>query len=208
MPLKFGVPWTSGALLQSVAHDLRFSRPRRAPTRPTYDSRRVKYFANYPEELQERVRVSLDSGRLGEVLAQRYPGPHPHQSNAALYQYVQAIKRAKMASSPPLSKVRYCDKISTLNNALGTHTYATRIQGRKLKTKHELRVASVFKRAPIEFLDMIVVHELAHLREREHNKAFYRLCQHMLPDYHQLEFDMRLWLTWLELGPPARVADS
>jgi predicted metal-dependent hydrolase len=45
---------------------------------------------------------------------------------------------------------------------------------------------------------MIVVHELAHLKEREHDKAFYALCQHMEPDYHQLEFDTRLWLTALE----------
>jgi len=38
------------------------------------------------------------------------------------------------------------------------------------------------------------VHELAHLKEKEHNKDFYQLCQHMLPDYHQLEFDARLFL--------------
>jgi UTP pyrophosphatase len=42
---------------------------------------------------------------------------------------------------------------------------------------------------------MIVVHELAHLKEREHDKAFYALCLHMEPDYPQLEFDLRLWLT-------------
>ena len=46
---------------------------------------------------------------------------------------------------------------------------------------------------------MIVVHELAHLKEREHGKAFYALCLHMEPDYHQLEFDLRLWLTAQEL---------
>ena len=46
---------------------------------------------------------------------------------------------------------------------------------------------------------MIVVHELAHLKEKDHNKAFYQLCQHMEPDYHQLEFDLRLWLTWRDI---------
>ena len=46
---------------------------------------------------------------------------------------------------------------------------------------------------------MIVVHELAHLKEREHDKAFYQLCQHMEPDYHQLEFDLRLYLTQMEI---------
>ena len=49
---------------------------------------------------------------------------------------------------------------------------------------------------------MIVVHELAHLKEKEHNKAFYQLCRHMQPNYHQLEFDVRVYLTHLEdVGP-------
>jgi predicted metal-dependent hydrolase len=45
---------------------------------------------------------------------------------------------------------------------------------------------------------MIVVHELAHLRERGHDKAFYQLCIHMEPAYHQLEFEVRVYLTHLE----------
>jgi len=45
------------------------------------------------------------------------------------------------------------------------------------------------------------VHELAHLKERAHDKAFYALCQHMAPDYHQLEFDLRLYLTVQEFKP-------
>lgn len=58
----------------------------------------------------------------------------------------------------------------------------------------------MFRDAPAEFLKMIAVHELAHLKEADHNKAFYQLCTHMEPDYHQLEFDLRLYLTQLELG--------
>jgi len=38
------------------------------------------------------------------------------------------------------------------------------------------------------------------LKEKDHNKAFYRLCRHMLPEYHQLEFDMRLYLIHLDGG--------
>lgn len=82
------------------------------------------------------------------------------------------------------------------------HTYVSRVQGGKLKAKNELRVSSVFKRTPEPFLNMIVVHELAHLKEKEHNKAFYQLCRHMQPNYHQLEFDVRVYLTHLEdVGP-------
>lgn len=47
---------------------------------------------------------------------------------------------------------------------------------------------------------MIVVHELAHLKEQDHNKAFYKLCEYMLPGYHQLELDLRLFLTYREVS--------
>ena len=65
--------------------------------------------------------------------------------------------------------------------------------------KREIRVAALFKEAPAQMLQMIVVHELAHLKVREHDKAFYALCEHMLADYHQIEFDTRLYLTWRAL---------
>jgi predicted metal-dependent hydrolase len=75
-----------------------------------------------------------------------------------------------------------------------------RVQGGRLKAKREIRVASLFKDTAPEFLKMIVVHELAHLKEREHDKAFYALCTYMEPNYHRYEFDLRLHLTALELA--------
>ena len=105
-----------------------------------------------------------------------------------------------MKKSSPLSKVIYDSKIHVVHNALGLHSYVSRKQGGKLKAKNELRVSAVFKKTSEAMLNMIVVHELAHLKEKEHNKAFYRLCLHMLPDYHQLELEMRLFLFQLEQG--------
>jgi predicted metal-dependent hydrolase len=68
----------------------------------------------------------------------------------------------------------YDNKIHVLKNALGLHTAISRVQGGKLKAKAEIRVATVFRDAPEAFLRMIVVHELAHLKEKEHDKAFYQ----------------------------------
>ena len=103
-----------------------------------------------------------------------------------------------MRKSPPLSKVRFDDKIDVIHNALGLHSQVSRIQGNKLKAKREIRVASVFKKATQDFLKMIIVHELAHFKERDHNRAFYNLCSHMQADYHQVELDLRLYLTYLQ----------
>jgi hypothetical protein len=94
--------------------------------------------------------------------------------------------------------VAYDGKMHVIQHALGSHTFVSRVQGGRLKAKHEIRVASVFRTAPEEFLRMIVVHELAHLKEKDHNKAFYQLCAYMEPAYQQLEFDTRLYLTQLE----------
>jgi predicted metal-dependent hydrolase len=75
----------------------------------------------------------------------------------------------------------------------------SRVQGGRLKAKREICIAGLFRQAPAPFLKMIAVHELAHLKEREHGKPFFALCTHMEPAYHQLEFDLRLWLTSLEI---------
>ena len=58
-----------------------------------------------------------------------------------------------------------------------------------------IRLNTELVKKPKDLLEYVIVHELAHLREREHDKAFYQLCLNMEPDYHQLEFDVRLWLT-------------
>lgn len=160
----------------------------------------LRYLKAYPTHLQEQVRQMIDQGRLGEYLARRYPDRHDVQSDRALYGYTNALRQEHMRSAPAIDKVVYDNKLDVVQKALGLHTAVSRVQGGRLKAKKEIRVASLFKEAAPEFLRMIVVHELAHLRERDHNKAFYQLCEHMLPGYHQLEFDLRLYLTWRDLG--------
>ncbi len=164
----------------------------------------LKYLSAYPAHLQEQVRRLLAADRLGEYLQQRYPERHPVQSDKALYAYVMERKQRFLRNAPGIDKVLYDSKLDVLRNALGLHTAVSRVQGGKLKAKKEIRIAALFRDAAPEFLDMIVVHELAHLREFDHNKAFYQLCEHMLPGYHQLEFDLRVYLTWRDLAPSAQ----
>ena len=157
-----------------------------------------KYLKNYPPSLIAQVETLLKRNKLKSYLLDRYPKPHVIANDNDLRDYVMSIKNQHMKKSQPLSKIMYDSKLHVVHNALGLHSYATRIQGGKLKTKHELRVSAIFKKTPEEFLNMIVVHELAHLKEKEHNKAFYRLCLNMLGNYHELELDMRLFLIQLE----------
>ena len=140
----------------------------------------------------------LDAGRLGGWLLQKYPHSHGVRTDRSLYDYVQGLRQEYLRSGDALSKVAFDSKLHVVQNALGTHTTISRVQGSKLNAKREIRIATLFKEAPAPFLSMIAVHELAHLRERNHDKAFYQLCTHMEPQYHQLEFEVRVYLTHLE----------
>lgn len=159
----------------------------------------LRYLMGYPESLRAQVAQLITDDRLGPYLQSRYPHRHTCTSDRALYEKVAALRQQHLRNAPPIDRVLYDSQPDVLKDALGLHTRRSKNHGGRLRSSREIRIASVFRDCAPEFLDMIVVHELAHLREMEHNKAFYKLCEHMLPGYAQLEFDLRLLLTWMEL---------
>lgn len=156
----------------------------------------LKFLQHYPLALQEKIRQLQAQDLLGEYISARYPEPHLIQTDKALYQYANDINQTFLRTVAILDKVQYDNRLGIEHHALGLNTAISRVQGGKLKAKKEIKISSFLKAAPADFLRMIVVHELAHLKERTHDKAFYQLCQHMEPDYHQLEFDCRVYLLW------------
>lgn len=160
----------------------------------------LKFLHGYPPDTVAQVQQLQGGGRIGAWLQKKYPQAHSTRTDRALYDYVQTLKSEYLRGADALSKVAFDSKLHIVHNALGTHTTVSRVQGSKLKAKREIRIAALFKDSPADFLRMIVVHELAHLRERAHDKAFYQLCTYMEPNYHQLEFELRVYLTHLEAG--------
>lgn len=156
------------------------------------------YLAGYPATLTAEIQRLIEQGQLAERLLRKYPQAHGVRSDRALFDYVQQIKDLYLRKAGQLSKVKFDSKMHVIRNALGTHTSISRVQGLKLTTKREIHIASVFIAMPDAFLRMIVVHELSHIKESQHDKAFYQLCRHMEPDYHQIEFDLRCYLTHLD----------
>ena len=162
----------------------------------------LKYLAAYPQPLQDQVARLMDQGELGGWLRRKYSDLHDIRTDKALFDYVSELKNEFLRKADPLNKVAFDSKLQVVAHALGTHTTVSRVQGNKLKAKREIRIASLFKEVPLAFLNMIAIHELAHIKEKAHDKAFYQLCTYMAPDYHQLEFDVRLYLTHIEhIGP-------
>ena len=143
------------------------SRPSVTPLVPHHRSTppHLRFLSGYPAHLLGQVQQLIDQGKLADVLRQRYPDRHDVRTDKALYDFVMDYKQRCLRSSEPLSKIAFDSKIQVIAHALGTHTMVSRVQGGKLKAKREIRVASLFKDTPPEFLRMIVVHELAHLKE-------------------------------------------
>lgn len=159
----------------------------------------LKYINHYAQTTKQQVLELIKEDRLTQHLKKKYPNPHTIKTDKALFSYVSEIKNTHIKNAPPLSKVLYDGKINVIHNALGSHHFVSRVQGAKLKSKNEIHIASMFKNTPLEFLEMIVVHELSHFKEKEHNKSFYKLCEYMQPSYHQIEFDVRLYLTHMDI---------
>jgi len=158
---------------------------------------KFQYLQHYPEKLQNQIRELIKKDKLSTYILSKYPKKHGFQTDKALYTYTQDFKN-QFLKKQTLSKVIYDGKINVIHDALGVHTFVSRVQGGKLKAKNEIRVGTVFKNMPEEFLRMIVVHELAHFKEKVHNKAFYKFCTYIEPSYHQLEFDLRVYLTYMD----------
>ncbi len=158
----------------------------------------LRYLQAYPPHLQQQVRQMIDSDRLGEYLQRRYPDRHDVQSDKALYSYAQDLRQQYLRSAPNLDKVLFDNRLDLTHRA-GPEHGGVAGAGRQAQGEEGNPHCLAVQGAAPQFLRMIVVHELAHLRERDHNKAFYQLCQHMEPDYHQLEFDLRVYLTYREL---------
>lgn len=158
-----------------------------------------QFLPGYPTHLHAQVAQMHVKGELGRYIQKRYPQTHTIQSDKALYDFCTELKQRYLKNAPLLDKVHFDNKMTVEKQTLGLNTAISRVQGGKLKAKKEIRISAFFKTAPLEFLQMIVVHELAHLKERDHDKAFYQLCLHMEPNYMQYEFDCRVYLLWLLL---------
>ena len=107
-----------------------------------------------------------------------------------------------MRPGPPCTKSRSTPR-SAPAACLGTRTRVSRPAGRAAQGKREIRVASLFKgRLAISWMSSSSTNWPT-CGSADH-KAFYQLCHHMLPEYAQWEFDMRVYLLSTRPEPSVR----
>jgi predicted metal-dependent hydrolase len=78
----------------------------------------VKYLQGYPVALQQQVRQLIADDRLGDYLAQRYPGRHAVQSDKALYAFVSERRQRFLRNAPGIDKVLYEEKEQVAKDSL------------------------------------------------------------------------------------------
>lgn len=156
----------------------------------------ARYFNGYPSTIVEQALQLISSNRLQRYLLKKYPEAHDITTDKLLYQYATELKKRYLKNAPAFGRAAFKKQGDMITNALGTHTY--RMQGKT--RKHDLAINNDLLYAPEALLKALVVHELAHFKEKDHNKAFYKLCCYMEPDYHQLELDLRLFCVAVSMG--------
>ena len=110
-----------------------------------------RYLQAYPDNLQLQVQKIIDGPGLAAWLKSRHSEPHSIRTDGALYTYVMELKNEFLRQADPINKVSYDSKLQIIQHALGLHTTTSRIQGSKLKSKRDIKVAALFKETPIAF---------------------------------------------------------
>ena len=70
---------------------------------------------------------------------------------------------------------------------------AARTQWGSCTTRGTVRLNWQLIKMPLELVDYVVVHELAHLREMNHSAAFWAVVETVCPDYAKRRGDLRKW---------------
>ncbi|MCF2860104.1 DUF45 domain-containing protein [Pseudoalteromonas sp. SMS1] len=160
----------------------------------------LKYFQHYPENVQAQVYQLISNNQLQTYFKRKFPNGHQLQNQQELYQYSTEIKQHFLKNTPRLNSVSFNKHSDMVKGTLGTHTHQNKVHGKKLKARYDIALNNQLKYAPEAILRALIVHELAHFKHADHSKAFYKLCCHMEPEYHQLELDLRLFVVLDEQG--------
>lgn len=118
--------------------------------------------------------IARNLARQRQRMAQQMPAPSP-QEEAQLRQRAQELLP---------QRVDYWARRMGLTPA-GVRITAARSRYGSCSGQGSLCFSLFLLLSPPEAIDAVVVHELAHLRHRNHGPDFYRLVESVLPDYRQ-----------------------
>lgn len=89
--------------------------------------------------------------------------------------------RAKASSYIPPRVTVYAKRMGLFPSAVKISAAVSRLGS--CSPKNSLNFSYRLMLYPVDAIDYVIVHELAHIRHRNHSKEFYKLVEAYLPDY-------------------------
>ena len=165
---------------EPIPYELIRSRRRTLALEVTRDARVVVRAPNRCPKAEIDRFVEANQGWLSVHLLrakerqERHPEPTPEEQ-AAL------IERAKRELP---------EKLSFYAGLMGLHPAGMRITSAKTRfgscsARNRICFSWRLMQYPDEAIDYVVVHELAHIREKNHGRAFYALIEQYMPDWRE-----------------------
>jgi hypothetical protein len=110
---------------------------------------------------------------------------------------ISELKHKAKSIIPP--KVEYFSNIMGVNPTGVKITSATTRWG-SCNAMNGLCFSYRIMLLPDDLIDYIIVHELAHVKEKNHSKAFYAVVASYIPDYKDRQKRLRRWSVYVENG--------
>ena len=117
-----------------------------------------------------------------EAWAQKHLATMPPPLPEHTAEEIAALKRRSAEILP--GKVAHWSAVTDLKPTGLKITTARRRYG-SCSGKNSLCFSCFLMRCPEEAIDLVVVHELCHIKEKNHGPGFYALLGHYLPDYRE-----------------------
>lgn len=153
----------------------------------------------------KRKTVSIEITREGELLV-RAPRQFPQKKIDALLLEKQhwiethlAQQKARLAAHPEPDEARWKElrrfaedyvpgKLAYYSKKMGVVPTALHYSKAKTRfgscsSKDSITFSLRLMEYPLPAIDYVIVHELAHIRHKNHSKAFYQFIESVLPDY-------------------------
>ena len=138
---------------------------------------------------QENIRRYLDADEY-ELLSDFEK--NLEKIKARTEKYPSQVSEDEVKSLIEKAKKILPDKVAYYSKLMNLYPTALKITSAKTRFgscsgKDSICFSYLLMRYPDEAIDYVVVHELAHIKHKNHSKAFYALIEKYLPDYKERE---------------------
>lgn len=143
-----------------------------------------KVLVRAPKKLDKKQIIKFVSSKYDWML--KSIERQKKNKKAATFTDEQLAKLKQSAKEIIPKRVQYFSKI------MGLYPTCVKISSAKTRfgscsAKNSLNFSFYLMLYPIDAIDYVVVHELAHIKHKNHSKDFYRLIEKVLPDYKNRE---------------------